>query len=61
MRACAGRMLRAPTVFEERRQYDLNVTARGLAAIGATLSDAGVNPLTGERLWTQTPAVTRLP
>jgi hypothetical protein len=54
-------MLRAPTVFEERRQYDLNVTARGLAAIGATLSDAGVNPLTGERLWTQTPAVTRLP
>jgi glutaminase len=32
------------------RQCSLGVTARDLAAMGATLADAGVNPLTGERV-----------
>ena len=31
------------------RQCSLNVTAKDLAAMGATLADAGVNPLTGAR------------
>jgi glutaminase len=32
------------------RQCSLNVTAADLAAMGATLADGGVNPLTGERV-----------
>jgi glutaminase len=32
------------------RQCSLNVTARDLAVMGATLADGGVNPLTGERV-----------
>lgn len=32
------------------RQCSLNVSARDLAAMGATLADGGVNPLTGERV-----------
>jgi glutaminase len=32
------------------RQCSLNVTAKDLAAMGATLADAGVNPLTGARV-----------
>jgi glutaminase len=32
------------------RQCSLNVSARDLAVMGATLADGGVNPLTGERL-----------
>jgi glutaminase len=32
------------------RQCSVNVTATDLAAIGATLADGGVNPLTGERV-----------
>ena len=32
------------------RQCALNVTARDLAAMGATLANGGVNPLTGERV-----------
>jgi glutaminase len=32
------------------RQSSLNVTARDLAVMGATLADGGVNPLTGERV-----------
>jgi glutaminase len=32
------------------RQCSLSVTARDLAAMGATLADGGVNPLTGERV-----------
>jgi glutaminase len=32
------------------RQSSLAVTARDLAAMGATLADGGVNPLTGERV-----------
>ncbi|HET6691033.1 MAG TPA: glutaminase A [Miltoncostaeaceae bacterium] len=32
------------------RQSCLSVTARDLAAMGATLADGGVNPLTGERV-----------
>jgi glutaminase len=32
------------------RQSCLNVTARDLAVMGATLADGGVNPLTGERV-----------
>ncbi len=32
------------------RQCALDVTARDLAAMGATLADGGVNPLTGERV-----------
>jgi glutaminase len=31
------------------RQCSLNVTAADLAAMGATLADGGVNPLTRER------------
>jgi glutaminase len=32
------------------RQCSLNVSARDLAVMGATLADGGVNPLTGKRL-----------
>jgi glutaminase len=32
------------------KQCSLNVTAKDLAAMGATLADAGVNPLTGARV-----------
>jgi glutaminase len=32
------------------RQSSLNVTARDLAVMGATLADGGVNPLSGERV-----------
>lgn len=32
------------------RQSSLNVTARDLAVMGATLADGGVNPITGERV-----------
>jgi glutaminase len=32
------------------RQCSLNVSARDLAVMGATLADGGVNPLTGERV-----------
>jgi glutaminase len=32
------------------KQCSLGVTAKDLAAMGATLADAGVNPLTGERV-----------
>ncbi len=32
------------------RQCSLNVSARDLAIMGATLADGGVNPLTGERI-----------
>jgi glutaminase len=32
------------------RQSSLNVTARDVAVMGATLADGGVNPLTGERV-----------
>jgi glutaminase len=32
------------------RQCSLNVTAKDLAVMGATLADGGVNPLTRERL-----------
>ena len=32
------------------RQSSLNVTARDVALMGATLADGGVNPLTGERV-----------
>lgn len=32
------------------KQCSLNVTARDLAVMGATLADGGVNPLTGERV-----------
>ncbi|HEV8460664.1 MAG TPA: glutaminase A [Gaiellaceae bacterium] len=32
------------------RQSSLNVTARDLAVMGATLADGGVNPFTGERV-----------
>lgn len=32
------------------RQCSLNVTAKDLAVMGATLADGGVNPLTGERV-----------
>ena len=36
------------------RQSSLNVTARDLAVMGATLADGGVNPLTGERVIDET-------
>lgn len=40
----------AETVDLYTRQSSLEVTARDLAVMGATLADGGVNPLTGERV-----------
>ncbi len=47
-----GRVYVDPTEAVEAytRQSCLNVTARDLAAMGATLADGGVNPLTRERV-----------
>jgi glutaminase len=40
----------AETIDLYTRQSSLNVTARDLAVMGATLADGGVNPITGERV-----------
>jgi glutaminase len=40
----------AATVDLYTRQSSLDVTARDLAVMGATLADGGVNPVTGERV-----------
>jgi glutaminase len=40
----------AETLDLYTRQSCLNVTARDLAVMGATLADGGVNPITGERV-----------
>ena len=47
-----GRLHCDPSEATDRytRQSCLNVTARDLAVMGATLADGGVNPLTGERV-----------
>jgi glutaminase len=47
-----GRIVGDPDVALDlyTRQSSLSVTARDLAAMGATLADGGVNPLTGERV-----------
>ncbi len=47
-----GRIHCDPSEATDRytRQSCLNVTARDLAVMGATLADGGVNPLTGERV-----------
>lgn len=47
-----GRMYSDPTEAVDlyTRQCSLNVTARDLAVMGATLADGGVNPVTGEEV-----------
>nr|WP_144440169.1 glutaminase A [Rhodococcus erythropolis] len=47
-----GRIDRAPldVVDTYTRQCSLNVNARDIAIMGATLADGGVNPVTGERV-----------
>lgn len=47
-----GRLYFDPVVTTDlyTRQCSLEVTARDLAVMGATLADGGVNPLTGERV-----------
>jgi glutaminase len=47
-----GRIQGDPAVATDlyTRQSCLNVTARDLAVMGATLADGGVNPVTGERV-----------
>ena len=41
------------------RQCSLNVSARDLAVMGATLADGGVNPINGERVVDRASAITR--
>jgi glutaminase len=50
--AAFGRVYCDPAVALDlyTRQSSLNVTARDLAVMGATLADGGVNPQTGERV-----------
>jgi glutaminase len=47
-----GRIYMAPAEAVDlyTKQCSLNVSARDLAVMGATLADGGVNPLTGERV-----------
>ena len=50
-RASAGfTAIRREAIDLYTRQCSLNVSARDLAVMGATLADGGVNPITGERV-----------
>lgn len=51
LQSCGRLAMDAPDATElYTRQCSLNVSARDLAVMGATLADGGVNPITGQRV-----------